>query len=581
MLSRDLAGLPRIVYEFDSPDLLTGYMYPAMARAFRSVGAQFAAMFAYDMMRTASRNLGWQTHYLNLVYTPRKAISGVIAAEAMRRLPRLQSYGEYPQNTRFGDFRVSYEENLSELNAPDAFMHAGSTTNTPRDVRRLTRVAAFGSSPLVEYEGLGAYFLDKLRDGVWRLELYPDAVQIRDPFVMPNVDKVVTRVIYRRWPMRIALPDLGVSFAIQDLGNPTAATVRAEAGRFTARPGVYILSTRGNVPRNSLPEFTGRVRVDEFHAPEPDSTPMSVHVTAAPQYVAGTPMQIDARVIDTTSPDSVTLFMRPLGRSWYRRYDMAAVGAYDYRARVPADSAVAGLYEFVITVAKNDASTTFPDAIKRRPWDWDFSTQSTWRTEVVTSTAPLRLFHPAEDVPRLAFTRIGDAGRQGLFGLVPSPATGEPIFHLELPVNGNWSPDDYTASQVIKLLIDARGDAMSRASAVHLRLRGLGASQVVHITLVEDDGMSWSVPITLDSTWTQRTIALNEFKPARSVMLPQGFPGQWSYWLGPPAGRGDATDRMRARNLERLQISLRRPGTPVQAGQYGVEIENIKILFER
>ncbi len=82
--------MPRIVYEFDSPDQRSGTMYPAMARTFRAVGTQFAAMFAYDMLQTASRNLGWQTHYLNLVYTPRKAMSAVIAAEAMRRLPRGQ-----------------------------------------------------------------------------------------------------------------------------------------------------------------------------------------------------------------------------------------------------------------------------------------------------------------------------------------------------------------------------------------------------------------------------------------------------------------------------------------------------------
>src|SRR6058998_3059872 len=56
-MSGDLARLPRIVYEFDSPDLRTGTMYPAMVRTMRSVGAQFAAMFAYDMQGTASRNL--------------------------------------------------------------------------------------------------------------------------------------------------------------------------------------------------------------------------------------------------------------------------------------------------------------------------------------------------------------------------------------------------------------------------------------------------------------------------------------------------------------------------------------------
>src|SRR5262249_54530177 len=129
----ELAARPRLVYEFDSADMLAGYMYPAMVRAFRAGGVQLAAMFAYDMLVTSSRNLGWQTHRLNLVYTPRKAMSAVIAAEAMRRLPRGRDYGAYPGNTRFGPFRVSYDENLSELAAPDAFLYAGSTRTTPPD----------------------------------------------------------------------------------------------------------------------------------------------------------------------------------------------------------------------------------------------------------------------------------------------------------------------------------------------------------------------------------------------------------------------------------------------------------------
>src|ERR1041385_4431384 len=131
MLRPELARLPRIVYEFDSPDLRTGTMYPAMVRTFRSVGTQFAAMFAYDMLGTASRNLGWQTHYLNLVYTPRKAMSAITAAEARHRLPRMRSYGRYPENARFGDFHAAADDNLGELVAPDAFLYAGSTPPPP------------------------------------------------------------------------------------------------------------------------------------------------------------------------------------------------------------------------------------------------------------------------------------------------------------------------------------------------------------------------------------------------------------------------------------------------------------------
>src|SRR5437879_9611489 len=165
MLRPELARSPRIVYEFDSPDLRTGYMYPAMARTFRAVGAQFAARFAYDMLQTASRNLGWQTHYLSLVYTPRKAMSAIIAAEAMRRLPRMRSYGSYPQNTTFRRFHLSPDSNLSELVARDALLYAGSTRATPPDRAALPRLAGYGSSSTVTYEGEGMYFLGKLRHG--------------------------------------------------------------------------------------------------------------------------------------------------------------------------------------------------------------------------------------------------------------------------------------------------------------------------------------------------------------------------------------------------------------------------------
>src|SRR5437867_11916388 len=84
-------------------------------------------------------------------------LSAIIAAEAMRRLPRLQSYGSYPQNTRLGDFRISSDGDLGELVASDAFQYTSSTGAKPRDPAALQRVAGHGSSPTVEYHGEGIY----------------------------------------------------------------------------------------------------------------------------------------------------------------------------------------------------------------------------------------------------------------------------------------------------------------------------------------------------------------------------------------------------------------------------------------
>ena len=321
MLLPALAGRPRIVYEFDQADLLTGYMYPAMARTYRSVGAQFATMFAYDMLQTAPFNLGWQTHYLNLVHTPRKAVSAAIAAEAMRRLPGFESYGKYPENLKFGDFKVSYDGNSSELNADDAFMNAGATGSRPRNPAALKRIIGFESSGVIDYEGTGAYFLDKVQEGVWRLEVYPDEVMVEDPFEQPRPDKIVSRLLYRSWPMGIHLPDLGPEFYAAPIKIPSdrgAAARKALNARFSVEPGVWLLTRAPQFDRAALPPNLNRVGFDEFHVNKPVSYPDAVLPLAPKEFPAGTPVKISALMADDTLPDEAKLWVRAAGMRGFR-----------------------------------------------------------------------------------------------------------------------------------------------------------------------------------------------------------------------------------------------------------------------
>jgi len=581
MLRPDLARLPRIVYEFDSPDLRTGYMYPAMVRTFRAVGAQFAAMFAYDMLETASRNLAWQTHYLNLVYTPRKAMSAVVAAEAMRRLPSLQSYGPYPQDTAFGDFRVSYRGNLGELVARDAFLYAGSTRSVPPDPAALRRIAGYGSSPVVAYEGTGVYFLDKVRDGLWRLEVYPDAVPVRDPFAPPNPDKIVTRAISRAWPMTITLPDLGAAFTAQPVTAGNARPERAEGGRLVVTPGVYVLSADGAVDPRTLPRTVDHLGFGEYHAPPPDTLAPVVVPLAPPAVLAGHDAALRARVVEPTPPDSATLFLRPLDGFFYRPYPMHPADGYDYEALVPGTDLREGPHQFVITLYRGDAALTFPSDRAAPPTAWDYDGVASWPLDVVGPRTPLILFDPARDASRLATTRAFAPGAFVLGPLAFSAATGRPVLRLVLPVGRDGaSPPDYTASLVVADRIGARGDAIAGATAVRVRVRGLGPRSVLYLTLMEDDGTSWSTALDVDSTWTDRTIPLADFTIGRGVLLPEGFPGDWNYWVGPAAGRGGPGDRVRMAHVERLQLSLRpEPGVTVTAGGYGVEIASVTLDF--
>jgi hypothetical protein len=215
------------------------------------------------------------------------------------------------------------------------------------------------------------------------------------------------------------------------------------------------------------------------------------------------------------------------------------------------------------------------------PTAWNDSGRASWTLDVVGPRTPLRLFDPASDAGRLAFSRIGDAGRRGLFHVGLSGVTGQPLFHVALPVDSSgWGPPDYTASLVVADRIRARQETIGGGDAVRLRLRGLGRRQVLHVMLMEDDGTSWSAAVPVDNAWSEPSLPIADFAIGRGVLLPQGFPAEWNYWVGPADGRGGRTERPRLEHVERLQLSLRREGGGVVAPDgYGVEVEWVTLEF--
>ena len=259
----------RMIYEFDPADIMYSYMYPAMVRTFRTAGFQWITQFAYDPIDLAFANTEYQTHFLNLAYTPNKAISMKIAAEAARSLKRGESYGSYPQDTIFGNgFRVSYAEDLSELNNGEKFYYSNQTNTPPKDASKLVSIAGCGSSPIVDYEGTGAYFIDCLESGVWRLEVMPDAVVVNDPFAKPSLKKEVVSIIYGTWDMALRIPDLGKAFTLTalDKKNDRKEETVTNGVICDLRPGVYLLKRNGCTPQQNWKADSrwNSIRIGEF-----------------------------------------------------------------------------------------------------------------------------------------------------------------------------------------------------------------------------------------------------------------------------------------------------------------------------
>jgi hypothetical protein len=585
MLRPELNGRPRIVYEFDQADLISGYLYPAMARTFRSVGAQFATMFAYDMLQTAPFNLGWQTHFLNLVHTPRKALSAVIAAEAMRRLPRMQSYGRYPDNLTFGDFRLSYEGDLSELNADDAFMNAGSTQDAPRNPKTLTRIAGVGSSGAVDYEGTGAYFLDKVRDGVWRLEVYPDEVLVRDPFEQPQPDKIVSRLLYRSWPMGLHLPDLGTEFLASPVNVPAdtpAVAHRAADGAFAVEPGVWLLTKSDALDPSTLPAHIDRVGFDEYHVNQPLSYPDSVQSLAPKEYPAGFAFEIRARVANTVLPDEVKLWVRAAGTPFFGKpIIMNRARGNDFVARLAADSLSPGLYEYTISTQSGARVTSFPGGVPQQPGDWPFHIDSVWSFRLTPPGTPMRLLDPKQDYPRLSFVRPGEQYRAPFFQIVSGQSADESALSLGLPDLGKDTPARYAVALYIGDVIAARQRDAAQAASLDIKLRAVGgARKSIEVTLIEQDGAAWSASVIAGSDWSTVSVPLAQLHRSRSIHIPSPFPGLWNYWRESPARRGGANDAVDVRNVERLQLTVTpNSGDHADDDAKGAAVESIKLGF--
>lgn len=343
----------KIVYEFDAADVDAPCMYPAFARTFRSYGIQWATQFAYCPLPLAASNTPYPTHYLNLVYTPNKAVSMLIAAEAFHSLARGHSYGHYPESTRFGAFHVNYAEALSEMVTDRAFLYANTTKSVPPHPERLERIVGCGSSPVARYEGTGSYFLEKQQAGVWRLEVYPDAVRVDDPHGPPNLDREAVRVLWQTWPMTLHLPDLGSDFTVRPLNAKNSYQTQAHAGNFSIRPGIYLLTRQGMSFTDSLPPV-------EFAAPEAENRPARVAHQPAVDAVAGKSLRIEATIMASPLPETATLLVCSKGTQHLLHLPMRRERGYRYGVTIPPDAVHPGTLEYAIRVHDGQTVRTFP-----------------------------------------------------------------------------------------------------------------------------------------------------------------------------------------------------------------------------
>ncbi len=531
----------RMVYEFDAADLLQSNMYPAMARSFRTAGFQWATQFAYDPMATAFANTEYQTHYLNLAYTPSKAISLLIASKVFHLVPRLKSYGTYPADSAFHVFRVSYKNALSEMNADDAFYYSNTTATQPKNVATLQHIAGVGSSPVIQYQGYGAYFLNKLGNGSWRLEVMPDAIHNRDPFEKASLSKVVTTIQWQQHNMQIILPDLGNNFKITALNSGNTYSTTAIESRFSISPGSYLVTTA-----TANPALQPSAVDNSFVAPAATRTNTTLVHTPFAEVTGGKPFTIHAFLVGAHKADNVTVQMKNLNNSW--KTLQAQNEESNLSFEVPADMVVPGVLSYRIIVQKQDGTFhIFPGDHQADPYAWDALPTPEYETVVAGPGSHLSLFDATTDRDNLLL--YNPAYQSNAFTYTAGVTAREQVLKASIQhpsANNMIGWQNYFATR-----LQGRTAELAATDTLVINARSTGNQVQLRVALISANAAAFATTITLSNTFKNYSIPLASLQTDSLLLLPRPYPGFLPLWF-----HANSTARLLINEVEKIECTF-------------------------
>ena len=548
-------GSARIVYEFDAADMASTYMYPAMARSFRSAGMQLATHFSYEASYLAPYNTEYNTHYMNLLYAPRKALSLMISAEVFRTIPLYTAYPPYPDNTSFGPFRISYEDDLAEMVTGSKYYYTNNTTTMPPDPDKLEHIAGWGNSPMVEYDGTGAYFLDKIVDGIWSLEVFPDATQVDNLFGRNSPDKRLVEISNEVHTMTINLPNLSRNYLISSLDFTQQLEYSKKS--FSVRPGAYLLIFSGVDAKGEqkVKEYVANKKYSDYADTAVKTSVTKTTLIHLPREdcVQYRDLPVTASVVSPVVIDSVNL--------WYYKdsklvsIKMKSGNSHTYSASIPGNDLRQLEYvKYYITVSGDHQMYSYPSGREIVPGQWNFDAVDSYRVRCIRDSSPIYLFNAGRDYDRLNREWLPESR------LIPAKPNGADWLHLSIKDLAKTDPEnpqgpkvaDYSIRHYFGDLIESRRYDLRIMK--NLVLRGDPAPDTkypIQVSLVMKDGSAFGAIIKLKPKKYKYVVPLDKLERVKAVILPRPYPTFLPYYS--KAGKADKLD---ISQIESLQISI-------------------------
>lgn len=539
----------KIIYEFDPGDTNSSVLFPAMARSFRESGFQFVAQFAYDPIDLAFANTEYQTHYLNLAYTPSKAISLKIASEAFHEIPKEKYFGSYPENNEFLNTTLYPENNVAVYNSSKKFMYSNTTNTKPIKLNSLEEIVGIGNSSIIKYNGTGAYFLNKLEKGVWRLEVFPDVLWVNDPFQKASLKKTVAILQNNNNTIEVNLPDLKENFLIEGINKGNNYKSKATLNKISIKPGTYILSNR-----NTIDNFK-KIKINNFQVDEFYNIKQKVKKT----YLVHKPLEyletesdleILAKIISPNNISKVEVVL-PAGYQKTDNYKMIKTDNFNYQLTIPKAKIKGDTFSYYITVYTNKGNITYPGNINGNPLDWDFVSQKKYTTHIVGKDSEIMLFDASiTKFDDFLWPRQWNAVKYNINKIRFKNKANN---LLSIKANNLIANNpDITFKVLLKDIVYKEKNNISTSKSLIIRASsGEKSSQKLQIALQLNNGQVFGKTILLSPLEKEFTIPFSELKSVPMVLLPRPYPDFQPYYF-----QSSSKEEFDINKLDALQISI-------------------------
>ena len=524
----------KLVYEFDAADVGRSYIYPAMARSFRSAGIQIGTHFAYDPTYLAPYNTEYNTHYMNLNFAPQKALALKICSEIFHEIPMYSEFGTYPENKTFEDFKVSYENDLAEYNSGEKFFYTNTTTSVPKNEKELKEIAGSENSSVVKYDGSGAYFLDKIDNGVWRLEVQPDVIWVDNLFGRNSTKKTVGVINWAQHEMTILLNDLGKIFSLEGVNDGNSFKSNTTNGTFKIAPGTYILTKKGTRKKWSPTDVFKTNTLKDFYAPKTSVDKAYFQHKAVASITEGFELKVEVQFIAPKQVKEISLTGFNSNGKYFNQ-KLESVENYKYTTTIAAENVVTGFLNYNIMVKLDDDSQiTYPSENEGNLYDWDFYDRTPYRVSVVQKENPIYLFSAINDTDDLV------REWRNTFKLIPTKNAGEAEYQMNLeklfyPDNENLNAEpiyDYTFKHFVVDEMKANADNVSSKKNIVFKGRALNNKPCkLQIALVMNDGSAFGKVIEIGTELKDYKVAIADLKPVKTVTLPRPYPSFLPYYF--------------------------------------------------